>query len=353
MTTYQTVELIELGTYHAFGALHRAIEAIQLHVTFVVIDLVRMLREIIIWLAARAVCDSLATCQRSFVDWNEVGTDFTSHAERFDFRNTTLKCADLFSHNLKRFDWNAFYQSDKAYQPNYLDDVIFQKTVNWFDTSSDGNILGLSLYDSFKARSFLRPSSYIVLIFDGTFYNLIFLLDDDELKCELPAHAIQCCNCGCSVRKTSNFAEFRNRIGTHLEVSSASKSAAFDWLLAKPLVSSMVIPSDHLWSVKITLNCNGELHPKQMSGVLVSDNEVLTVRHGMNEMAIESCENMKIAIHRAYGQSNVQVIACYPLLYCIQLGEMQMLHTFSHRYFRKSFDAVLVKFTRKADTPGV
>ena len=120
-----------------------------------------------------------------------------------------------------------------------------------------------------------------------------------------------------------------------------------------PLVPSISIPSDHLWSVQITLQCDGRQHAKRLSGVLVSDNEVLTVKHGMDETTIESCTNMGIVIHRAYGQSNAQVIACHPLLYCIKQGAMQMLHTFSYRYFRKSFDAVLVKFTPKPDTSRV
>ena len=72
------------------------------------------------------------------------------------------------------------------FRPNYLNDVIFEKNINWFD--DEKNELGFSLYKSFRDRIFALPHSYLILVSDGSNHKLVFYngaTDKDYVECRL------------------------------------------------------------------------------------------------------------------------------------------------------------------------
>ena len=69
----------------------------------------------------------------------------------------------------------------------------------------------------------------------------------------------------------------------------------------------------------------------------------------MNDTCHEKFEN-GIAVRRLYGPEKVQVLACFPLEFCKELGAHFAVHTFTQRKFRWGYDATLLKFKPKPNT---
>ena len=72
------------------------------------------------------------------------------------------------------------------FRPNYLTDVIFQKSINWF--TEETNEFGISLYKSFEDRLFALPHSYLALVSNGDDHRLVFYngaTDKEYVECNL------------------------------------------------------------------------------------------------------------------------------------------------------------------------
>ena len=195
--------------------------------------------------------------ERSFIDWSKVGISSTEASNNLVFAE--LKCSNLFLE--RNFNWNGFYNH---YETNYLDDDIFQKGINWFDRS-EKTYLGLDSYESYLSKSFIHPAATLVLVSGEKNHFLNFTFKSKSIHCQLEKEAVQCQHCGVVPRQTSNFNQFRTRHLNLLAEATDHKSAQIGLAYKNPLINSILIPSEHLWSVQVLIRkCDLTLKVKHL-----------------------------------------------------------------------------------------